>query len=293
VEAMNLSKTMLLISSILVLLGALVSIFSPELVPLPWTIVMVSAAIAYGGLSPIVSARNLFFLGGSIPHTALLAASIGILLSNIVGWSVLGWSFVVGVFMIYIVGYLIYKGFEADKTTAIYVGTVASLTVLTLYYVSIHYPLLTSISSMILGDPLLAGKRGAVLSGVIAFLVILSLYLTYDEQIYIGLDSDYSRLVGLRVWAYDLLFYTLLGITGVGLLKIVGYILTHVFILLPGAIGSMLSKGSRETLYYSISLSIISSLVGLYVSVITNLSPSGTTGLVLVSLYILLFLSRR
>ncbi len=273
--------------------GLTVSLAYPTYVPLTWTVTMLSTAVAYGLLSPVISAKKILFLGGSTPHTALLAISLGFIFSAYLGGPVLSWSVVIGVFLIYIIGYLIYRGFEPDRATAIYVGTAASLSVLSLYYIATHFSMYTSISSIIIGDPLLAGKSGALVSLTIASIMTLFLITSYDELVYIGIDSEYARLAGLRVRYYDLAFYTLLGLASVSLLRIIGYILTHVYILLPGAIGAAVSKGSREALYNSVAVSMTSSLIGLYAAVALDLSPAGTTGVILALSYVFLTLARR
>jgi ABC-type Mn2+/Zn2+ transport system permease subunit len=85
---------------------------------------------------------------------------------------------------------------------------------------------------------------------------------------------------------YDLAFYTVLGISTVAMLKVVGFVLQHVLILLPCAIAMKFARGSKGLIVYSVLISVIASIVGLTISLALNLSPSGVIGLVMFTFYL-------
>ncbi|MEM4620202.1 MAG: metal ABC transporter permease, partial [Desulfurococcaceae archaeon] len=117
--------------------------------------------------------------------------------------------------------------------------------------------------------------------------------LTYHEQLSISIDIVSTRLSGVNIVVYDLIAYTLIGIGVVGLLKIVGYILEHVLILIPSSIATIVSKSAREALILSILLALNSSLIGLHLSILLNLPPSGLIGFVLLVIYLASMVSRK
>ncbi|HDI01921.1 MAG TPA: metal ABC transporter permease, partial [Candidatus Bathyarchaeota archaeon] len=187
-----------------------------------WVAVMVSAALAYGFLSSIVAARRLYFLAGASAHSALLAAVLALPLTAITGLlSEQGWALIVGLVLMYAVGYLIYRGVEPDTATAVFVAATASASVLAIYYVLTRFPVEVELWAIIVGDPLLASKEEAIFALSVAAITVLTTLLTYREQVYVGIDREFARLTGLRVWAYDLLTFTLLALTTVGLIKVV------------------------------------------------------------------------
>lgn len=272
---------------------AIASLFAIFVNPI-WVIVMVSAAIAYGSLSPIIASRRLYFLASVSPHAALLAATLGIPLAKLIGiGDEYTWAIIIGLGLIYLAGYMIYRGFEADIATALFVAFTASSSVLALYYVLTMFPIETSIWAIIIGDPLLAGWADAIYSLGIACLAVLAVVLTCREQICIGIDRSYVRLTGVNIRLYDLLIYTLLALTTVALIRIVGFVLEHILVLLPSTIATTLSRSAKGALVLSISVSLISSLLGLYLSILLGQAPAGITGLVLLTIYVVVLILKK
>jgi len=265
---------------------AIASLFAVFVNPI-WVIVMVSAAIAYGSLSPIIASRRLYFLASASPHAALLAATLGIPLAKLLSiGDEYTWAIIIGLGLIYLAGYMIHRGFEADVATALFVAFTASGSVLALYYVLTMFPVETSIWAIIIGDPLLAGWTDAIYALSIACLAVSTVILTCREQMCIGIDRSYVRLTGVNIRLYDLLIYTLLALTTVALIKIVGFVLEHILVLLPSTIAITLSRSAKGALVSSIGVSLVSSLLGLYLSILLGQAPAGITGLVLLIIYV-------
>lgn len=280
----------LLTPAVLALVTALMAFY----VNARWVAVMVSAALAYGFLSSIVAARRLYFLAGASAHSALLAAVLALPLTAITGLlSEQGWALIVGLVLMYAVGYLIYRGVEPDTATAVFVAATASASVLAIYYVLTRFPVEVELWAIIVGDPLLASREEAIFALSVAAITVLTTLLTYREQVYVGIDREFARLTGLRVWAYDLLTFTLLALTTVGLIKVVGFVLEHVLLLLPSAIGVRLSRSSRGVLAISACSSLSASLAGLCLAILLDQSPAGVVGLILLSAYVASLLAVR
>lgn len=259
-----------------------------------WIIVMLFSALIYGSLGIIVAVRKLYYLASASPHIALLAVTLAIPTSYLL---IHGFEFVYallyGLLMIYIVGYMIYRGIGTDIATAIMVGATSSLSVLAIYYVLTHYPLEYSLSTLIIGDPLLATWTDAYIVVLIAIITLALIILTYHEQLSLGVDRGSAVLLGLNVRLYDLLVYTLIGIGVIGLIKIIGYILEHVLILLPPSIAMIKARSSDEAFILSILTAITASLIGLHLGILLNISPTGLTGTILLIYYIIVFIRWR
>ena len=259
-----------------------------------WIIVMVSASLVYGFLGPVVAARRLYFLASASPHAALLSAVLAIPLARIIG---VGeeylWAIVIGIVLIYFVGYLVYRGVDTDTATAVFVAFTASSSVMAIYYVLTHYPIETDIWAIIVGDPLLASWESAFLALAILLVISLAILLTHRENICLGVDRDYVRLAGVNIRVYDLIVFTLLAVATVALIKIVGFVLEHVLVLLPAAIAVTWSRSARQALLTSITVSLIAGLTGLYLAVQLNQAPAGTTGLILLAVYLAVLLYRK
>jgi len=258
-----------------------------------WVIIFTSAALIYGSLGNIVAVRKLYFLAGAAPHAALFAVTLSLPVSKLIGGDSFVYASIFSLALIYVVGYMIYKGFDIDVATSMFVGASTSLTVIFIFYVLTRFPVEYSLPAVIMGDPLLVSWREGFIVMVIAAITYTAVHLTFNEQLSIGLDRASAMLSGIKVWLYDLLAYTLLGIGAVALIKIAGYILEHVLLLLPPAISITHARSAREAFSFTLLLSVASSLAGLHLSLITNLPPSGMVGLILLLLYIVTYIRGR
>ncbi len=267
---------------LIVFYGVLLSLIYNPL----WVLVMASTAIGFGSLSSILAARRFFFLGGAAPHSALMAVALSIPLAYLFGGSFVFWSILIGILLIYVAGYSIYKGVDPDIATAVFVSFTASGGVLAAYYALVNYPIGFDLASLIIGDPILATASDVLLALTTSLITFTAVILTYREQLSLGIDRDSARLSGLRVFLYDFLIFTILGLTMIVYLRIAGYILEHVLVLLPASIAVSRARSSFEALEVSLVTALSSSLLGLHTGILFNLSPSGLTGLYLLLFYL-------
>lgn len=278
---------------IITLIIGLVGVLSIKAEP-RWILVLFSAALAYGCLSSIVAARRLYFLAGASAHSALLSVTLAIPLSRVLPlMNEYLWAIIIGLLLIYSIGYLIHKGIDPDTATATFVAFTASASIIAIYLVLTRFPIQTDIMSIIIGDPLLASWYEAYLALIVSIITLLTVIVTYREQISLGIDRDAVLLSGVKVLVYDIILFTLLALTTVALIKVVGFVLEHVLILLPAAIGSTLASSSKDAMFISITGSILSSLLGLLLSIFLDLAPAGITGLILMTVYIFILIIKR
>ena len=260
-----------------------------------WILTMLSAGIAYGFLGPVIAVRKLRFLSTAASHAALLAIALAIAVTNTLHvFNEYTWAVVFSLLLIYLVGYMIYKGVSPDTATSIFVSLSASASVLVMYFVLTRYSVSVNLWAFILGDPLLASWTDVIFGMIIAAITAIAVVLTYKENICIGISRDCTLISGIKVAFYDWLVYTLIGLASIAMIRIVGFILEHVLLLLPAAIAMLSSRSAKMVLNLSIVISTVSSLLGLILGVIFNQAPSGITGIVLLLIYgILIILMRR
>jgi len=257
------------------------------------TVAMAAASVAFGFISSLIAARRLYFLAGAAPHSALLAATLAVPLAFSLGGSPYGYAVSISIVLIYVAGYMIFRGVESDIATSILVAFAASASVLAVYYVKTSYPVAFDVSAIVFGDPLLVTRSETLLAAATAALVAVLVLATYVENVYLGVDRDSAVITGLRVWIYDLVFFTLLGLTVAVMVKVVGFILEHVFALLPGAAVALSSRSSGEALLDSLALSYTAMGLGAGLSVATGLAPSGCAGITMLLLYVLAVVGGR
>ncbi len=249
------------------------------------SLAMLFATLAFGVLGSLVAARKLYFLAGAAPHSALLAALLGVLFSSLTSLPLRPLVIILAVVLVYFVGYPLFRGFDPDVVTALFVSLTSSLSVILVYVVIRVAPVTYNISSLVFGDPLLATARDLPVIVIVSIVTTVASIATYKEQVLIGFNREQAVLSGLRVWVYDLLFFTVLGMSLAALLPIVGFILEHVLVLLPGVI-SLSARSSRDALLYAVFSALLAGALGLWVSVLLDISPAGSTGLMLFAIYL-------
>jgi ABC-type Mn2+/Zn2+ transport system permease subunit len=251
---------------------------------LMWFATILIASTMYGFLSPLIYARRLLYLSSASAHIALLAVVLAIPISKIALNSYF-WAVMISLALMYAIGYTIHRGVDADTATAVFVAFTASLSVIAMYIVLTRYPIEADLMGLILGDPLLATLKDVVYLLVVSAITVTSVVLTYREQVYIGLERDCAVISGINVKLYDFVFYTVLGISTVAMIKVVGFVLQHVLILLPSAIAVAIAKNSKGVVLTSVVISVVAGVVGLYLAIITNQAPSGVIGLIMFLIY--------
>ena len=278
------------ISSIIVIAY---SRFHWGLITIAWAGALISASTSFSQLSPVVGARRLFFLAAAMPHVALLSASLSFIASRATGLNSFALMVLIGISLTMIVALLIGLGVDPDRATAIFVGVSSSLSIIMLYYLVTRYSMSREVYALIMGDPSLAGPRDYVLSSIIALASSIYTIMFYESSVYAGLDRESFVLTGARVWFYDAVFYILLAVSITSFVRIVGFILAHVFILIPGAFSSLICRRSRDVLLTSMVLSVVAACLGFSLGMYSNLSPTGLTGVILAAMYLVMYGLRR
>ncbi len=256
-------------------------------VDVKWILVMIAAAMAYGFLSPMVAVRRLRFLSAASSHAALLSITLAIALTRLIGiFNEYIWAILLSLLLMYLVGYMIYKGTDPDAATSVFVAFSASASIISMYFILTRYPIEVDLWAVIIGDPLLASWNDVIYALVIAFLIAISVSLTYKENVCIGVERDCALIAGIRVMLYDWLIYTLLGLAAIAMIKVVGFVLEHILILLPSTIAALYAHSAQKALVASVIISLVASLGGLFLAIILNQAPSGTVGLILMIIYL-------
>jgi len=250
---------------------------------------VLSSALAFGVLGSLLAFRRMSFIAAAAPHSSLLAVALGIALAFQIGsGSVMMYSALIAIGMLSVIGLMLYRGFEADAVTSVFVGVTSSLSVVALYYVMTVYGqrLSVSISSLMFGDPLLISRRDALTVAAVSALFLLYTLLTYRVHVCLGVDRDSVLLSGKNVLIYDLTLTAMVALVSTVMLTSVGYIVEHVLILTPPYIAFLMSESACGSIWLSAAISVFAASLGLRASIPLNVAPSGMFGIVLLTLYI-------
>ncbi|MEM0491378.1 MAG: metal ABC transporter permease [Acidilobaceae archaeon] len=252
---------------------------------------LIGASLAFGSISVLVSARRLYFMAHVVPHMAIFAAPIAIIVTRHLQVNEWLLSAIIVMILLWASGYAISRGLSSDIIASLSVSFTASATIIALYYAQ-RIVGAGRISSIILGDPLLTSISEGLIALVVGSMILLASLMVVREMFYISVDREGAIVDGLRVVYYDYTLYTLIGVTVAIMLKIVGFLVSSILILVPGAVSLLLSRSSYEALMASIGVSLIASALGLYAGILLDIPPSGALGLILVAIYALVWVAR-
>lgn len=252
-----------------------------------WFATMVGAAAAFGALSPLVHARRFNFFAASLPHSALLAVALGYAASAALGGSPALWAALLSLPPSLALVAFLHRGASEDSATSAFVAFTASASVAAVYYVLTALPARVSLWSYILGDPLLAGWEEALLAAALGAATLALAAWLHPREVSIGLDSGFSALSGIRVKLHDYALAALLTVVSVALLRVVGFVVEHVALLLPAAVASRLARDSREFFALSVLPSVAAAAVSVLAAVQLNVAPAAAYGFILFAAYLL------
>jgi|AAFY01.1.fsa_nt_gi zinc/manganese transport system permease protein len=279
------------IATVMLLASLAVAVTSIERVEL--LAVAVLSSLMMGVVSPLIAARRLYFLAVESSHMALLAASLAVVLVNTTPVKYeFFWVLLVGLAIMYSIGLAIHRGVDPDIATSIATGATVSGSVIAMYVALTRFRTSYSLWSLILGDPLLVTRQDIYVLAVLATVTVVASLAIYKVMIYVGIDRDSAVLAFSSIRVCEFLFFTVLGLTSLALVKIVGYALEHVLLLMPALMSMNLVEGGRKVMALSICLSAASSLLGFSAAVKLSIAPAGSVGLVALAIYLASIVAR-
>ena len=122
---------------------------------------------------------------------------------------------------------------------------------------------------------------------LLASAIILSiLYFFYQKLIYVTFDEEQAKVSGINVSRLNYLFVILASISVIVSVRLVGVLLILSLIVIPNITAIMFGKGFKKTALISLSIAIMSVLLGILISYIMNLAPGGTIVITSVTAYL-------
>ncbi|HJO34886.1 MAG: metal ABC transporter permease [Pseudomonadota bacterium] len=187
------------------------------------------ASLAAGLLGPFVVARRISYLAGGIAHSVLG----GIGLAHWLGWPPLLGAAGAAVLSGLAIG-TIHRRWRAQEDTLISAlwagGMAAGVLLLT---ATPGYQ--NDLSSYLFGNILMLDGPALMLMAGLDGLLLVVMALLHRHLRAVSFDADFAQLRGLPVMALELLLMTLIALTVVVMLQVVGLILLIALLTLPAA----------------------------------------------------------
>lgn len=246
---------------------------------------MVSAIVAIpcALLSVFLVLKGWALMGDAMSH----AVFPGIVLAYIAGIPLAIGAFIAGLFCAVATGYL-------DDNSRIKRDTIMGIVFSGMFgaglvlYVSIQSEV--HLDHILFGDMLGVSISDTLQTALIALGIALIIGLKWKDFLLHAFDPHQAKASGLNT---SLLHYGLLcmiALTIVATLKSVGIILSISLLIAPGAIAILLTRRFARALMLAVTLSVVTSFLGVYLSFFLDSAPAPTIVVLFTAIFIVAFI---
>jgi zinc transport system permease protein len=225
-------------------------------------------------LAFFVVLRRMAFIGVGISHAALGGVALGVVLG--IAW-VIGWIAAHG-------------RISEDTAIGVFFPTAMALGVALIslsptYRQDLMGYLFGNILSIRPADVWILAALAAVSLGILA--------LFFKEFLFLGVDEEAARAAGIPAEALRYLLLTVLAVTVVASMKLVGIVLMSAFLVIPAATGQAVARSTHGMLTVAVVSSLVSVVGGLWLSWLWNLPSGASIVLLAAALFFAAFLAGR
>lgn len=266
---------------------------------------MINAILKYSFMQNAILAAILASIISGITGTVIVEKKMGSLAGGIAHASFggVGIGYFIGVEPIYIafvfstIGSICVRWLKkikaADENTItgmIWAGGMA-IGILAIWLTPGYPP---DMSSYLFGDILNVNRTYLILMAIVTpIILILTIAIFKYLKLYL-FDENYAKIIKINTNILDIATYTIIAISVVMLIKIVGIVLSIAMLNIPSATSKCFSKSLRKRMIHSTLIALFDTLLGLTISYYINV-PSGAT-IVMVSIIIygiILFFNKK
>ncbi len=238
----------------------------------------ISVAIICSFMGTFLVLRRYALFGDGIAHVAFGGISVGLFLGVAPLWS----AFVVSV----LGGLGLQKLRSSTKISgdaAVAVILVSGLAVgVTLVSASGGFSV--DLFSFLFGSILLISIEDTITIIAISAVIVGMLLVFQKQFLHISFNEEQAKVAGLNVTMLNYLFVVIAAVTVVTSMRLVGILLISALIVIPNLSAMLFGKGFKKTIVISVSMSVVSVVVGIFLSYYLNLAPSGMIVLIAVAL---------
>ena len=250
------------------------------------------AVVLVGVVSAVVGAfvvvRGMAFIGDALAHSSFAGVAIAFTL----GTSIYLGALVAAVLTALGIGFISRRGRLRFDTTigVLFVGAFA----LGIAIVSRQENYTIDLFSFVFGQVLGVSWSDLAVMAVMGLVVIALVAVFYKELLFTAYDPTVAAAAGIptRLMEYGLLI--LLAVSTVVALQAVGIVLVIAMLVTPSATASLLVRRLHHIIFLGVALSLVSSVIGLYVSYHAGIASGAAIVLVATALFtVALFFAPR
>ncbi len=225
-------------------------------------------AILAGVVGVFMTMRRAAFFGDAIAHSALAGIALGLLIHV----NPLITAFIYALFIAFLLPYLQKKtNFSFDNLLGIFLPLSMGLGVIIFSWLPGFQPQLLS---YLFGSILTINWSDIIFFFILLVLVKVIMFFIKDQLILVSLDSDYARLLGIKVVYYEMVYHFLLALTIITGVRLIGIVLMNALLIIPSSIARIYAKSLKVYFILTPIVGLISVSLGILLSLVFN-APSG------------------
>lgn len=240
-----------------------------------------AASVLIGTVSAIIGVyvvlRGLAFIGAGIAHASFGGVALGFLIganpvltavifSLLTAWGI-AWTS---------------RRAEVKEDTAIGVFFAASMA-LGILFIGLMHNYNVDLFGYLFGSVLAVTAEDLRLSLLLGAVVLFTVSLFFKELLFITFDQEMARVSGLPVGALYILLLSLMALTIVLSIKVVGIILVSALVVIPAAAAYQLTEDFFRMMVLAVVIGNLSAIAGLFLSYRLD-TPSGATMVLMATL---------
>jgi zinc transport system permease protein len=229
---------------------------------------MLSVVLAV--VSFFVVLRRLSFVGVGVAHSAFGGVALGALLGISPTLTAIGFAVIVS----NIIGYIGRHGkLSADTAIGIFFSLAMALGVI---FIGMSDQYNVDLFGFLFGNILAITRQDLIVIAVLGGMVIISIVLLFKELLFVAYDEEVAFVSGMPVAVLDHFFLTILALSVVISMKVVGIILVSALLVIPGAAALQLTHRYVSMIVTAVIISMVSTIGGLTLSYYADLASGAT-----------------
>jgi len=227
------------------------------------------SALATSCVGLFLVLRREAMIGDGIAHTAFGGIALGLLL----GIHPLITALLVSILAVFGISHMRKKGLaKSDAAIAVMLSLGFSSG---LIIISIAGGFNVEIFSYLFGSILTIDQTDLIIVTLLGIASICFFGIFYKELLAITFDEESAKITGIPVNFFSLGFNLLVASTIALSIKVIGVILVVALMVLPGLAALQLKRSFKGTMIATVGFSIMSVVIGIFLSAIYNVATSG------------------
>ncbi|HHT18753.1 MAG: metal ABC transporter permease [Euryarchaeota archaeon] len=235
----------------------------------------VLVSVACGVVGTYVVIKRIVFISGGISHAAFGGIGLGYFLGINPILAAIPFSIMSALIM-----GMTSKKIKISEDTAI--GILWSLGMaIGIIFINLTPGYVPDLMSYLFGSILTVPVNDIIIMLFLDLIIIVTVLSFYKEFQSISFDEEFSQVIGMPTTYIYLLLLSIVALSVVVLIKVVGVILVIALLTIPAAIAKQYTYKIGHMMIFAVILGVILTMGGLYVSYLFNLASGATIVLVL------------